>query len=154
MPQQDLLRNIYLFRDLTPEEMNKIGALVELETFVPGDEIFTQGDKAVSLLVIRYGSVRVIKSMSEGSLEVANLGSGSHFGEMALLDHEPRSATVVASEKTELIRIDYEALNKVLLEHPPIANKFYKAIAHFLCGRLRLTTKDLTFAREQSLHLI
>ena len=98
------------------------------------------------------GSVRVLQKGHAGdAIEVAVLGSGSHFGEMAFLDQEKRSATVEALEKTEVLRVDYDKLRAALSTNPVIAVKFLRAMALFLCGRLRVTTNDLSFARELNL---
>ncbi len=152
MSQKNLLNNIYLFKEMDSRELSIINETAELETYGPGDEIFTQGDKATSLYVISYGSVRIHRRASEGdNIEVANLGTGSHFGEMSFLDDEFRSATITAIEKTDIVRIPYDKLNAALSDNPQTAVKFYKALSKFLCGRLRITTNDLSFAREKNI---
>lgn len=152
MSEKNLLQNVYLFKHMSTEEVLKINHIATTEIFANGDDIFSQGDKASALFVIRYGSVRIYQTSEENDkIEVALLGTGSHFGEMAFIDHEPRSASAVASEKTEVVRLDYEKLKEVLNKNPLIAVKFYESLTHFLCGRLRITTKDLSFAREKNL---
>jgi CRP/FNR family transcriptional regulator, cyclic AMP receptor protein len=148
---EQLLRNIYLFKDLTPKELEPINALVKNETYSHGDEVFAEGDTATSLYVIYYGSVKIQHSGKHEKISVSTLASGSHFGEMSCLDGEKRSATVTAAEKSEIYRIDFQDLRKVIDAHPAIGLKVYKALALFLCGRLRITTIDLTFAREKNL---
>lgn len=148
---QSLLKNVYLFKELNSSELDSIASIAKVKTFNSGDEIFSETDKADSLYVIRLGSVRIKRSGKEDAIEVAQLGSGSHFGEMSFVDGEPRSASVVANEKTELVSIDFSALNQILDKNPTIAVKVYRSLSHFLCGRLRLTTVDLTFAREKNI---
>lgn len=147
----DLLKNIYLFKDLTSQELEQIATISSTETFNAGDEIFAEGDKAASLFVIKYGSVKIRRSGKDSSTEVAHLGTGGHFGEMAFVDDEPRSATVETLERSEIIRIDFEKLRDLFHEAPVMAVKFYRALSLFLCGRLRLTTMDLSFAREKNI---
>ncbi|MES2965489.1 MAG: cyclic nucleotide-binding domain-containing protein [Bdellovibrionota bacterium] len=149
-PSSNLLQNVYVFKELTPKELETVAAVAQVESFNSGDEIFTQGDSAVSFFVIKFGSVKIKHTGKEDSVDVATLGTGSHFGEMAFVDGEKRSATVVAIERTELVKMDYEDLRRVLEANPTIAVKAYKAFAHFLCGRLRITTTDLSFAREKN----
>jgi CRP-like cAMP-binding protein len=152
MANKNLLQNIYLFKLMSGEELEVISEAAEVETFGGTDEIFTQGDKALALYVIKYGSVRIHQRSSSGdNIEVATLGTGSHFGEMGFVDGEPRSASATAIEKSDIIVFNYGKLQKVLERHPTIAVKFYKELAHFLCGRLRITTNDLSFAREKNL---
>lgn len=147
-----LLQNVYLFKELTPAELSKVESVVKVNSYLPGDEIFTQGDAASALYVIKFGSVRIQQKSSGGdNIDVANLATGSHFGEMAFVDGEKRSATVSAMEPTEIVSIEFDDLKKLLAENLPIAVKLYKALSHFLCGRLRITTNDLSFAREKNL---
>jgi CRP/FNR family transcriptional regulator, cyclic AMP receptor protein len=148
----DLLKNIYLFREMSTDELRKIVELASLDTFQRGDEVFTQGDSAKALYVIKFGSVRIYQKGSAGDkIEVAILGTGSHFGEMAFIDGEKRSATAEIMEKSEIFRIDYEKLSGFLKSAPGTAVTFYRALTHFLCGRLRVTTTDLSFSREMNL---
>ena len=152
MSQKNLLQNIYLFKEMSSEELDKINEISEVKTYSPGDDIFGQNEAATSLYVISFGSVKIhIKSSEGDNIEVANLGTGSHFGEMALIDGEERSATATAIEKTDIIAIDYEKVDQLLKEYPSVAVKFYKALSKFLCGRLRITTNDLSFAREKNI---
>ena len=95
--------------------------------------------------------MRIRRSGKDDSVDVAQLGTGSHFGEMSFVDGEARSATVIAMEKSEIVKIDFDALRKVFEKEPAIAVKAYRSFAHFLCGRLRLTTMDLSFAREKNI---
>lgn len=148
----ELLKNCYLFRDMTPDELTKLEPAVKVQKFNPKNELFGQGDEATSLYIIKHGSVHVLQKASSGDMiEVATLGTGSHFGEMAFLDGEKRSATVEAIEQTEVLCIDYSALREILLKNPGMAVKLYRAMGVFLAGRLRITTNDLSFAREMNL---
>ncbi len=132
--------------------MELVSEIARRETFAPNDDIFSQGDKATALYVIKFGSVRIHQKSSEGdNIEVASLGTGSHFGEMAFIDSEPRSASATAIEKSEIVVLDYERLAEVLKKDKDIALEFYKELGHFLCGRLRITTNDLSFIREKNL---
>ncbi len=152
MSQKNLLHNIYLFKEMKDVEINIINDICETETYSPGDDVFSQGDVATSLYVISYGSVRIHTKGSDGdNIEISSLGTGSHFGEMAMLDEEKRSATITAIEKTDIVRISYDKLQIALNNNPNIAVKFYRALSKFLCGRLRITTNDLSFAREKNI---
>jgi SulP family sulfate permease len=149
---KNLLQNVYLFKGLNPDQLEAISAAGQLETFNAGDDLFAQGDKARALYIIKYGSVRILqKSKSGDNIEVATLGTGSHFGEMAFVDGEPRSASASVVEKSEIAVLNYEKLQNLLKKDLVIAVHFYQELAHFLCGRLRLTTTDLSFAREKNL---
>jgi CRP-like cAMP-binding protein len=147
-----LLHNVYLFKALTPKELEAVSSIAKVESFVAGDEIFMQADVAKALYIVKHGTVKVQHSGKEDRVDVATLGTGAHFGEMAFLDGEKRSASVVVTERGEIVRIDFQDLHKVLNANPEISTKVYRSMAHFLCGRLRVTTTDLTYAREKNLH--
>lgn len=152
MSQNNLLKNIYLFKLLNNDELELISETSEINTYAPGEDIFSQEDVATSMYVINFGSVRIhIKGTEGDNIEVANLGTGSHFGEMAFLDGEKRSASATALEKTDIVSINYDKLNTLLKEYPSVAVKVYQALSKFLCGRLRITTNDLSFAREKNI---
>lgn len=148
---QQLLKNVYLFKDLTPTELDQISAIGKVKVFTAGDIIFGEGDEAHSLCIIKYGTVRIHRSSPGETVEVAQLGTGAHFGEMAFVDGEARSATVVAVERSEIVEVEFAALKAFFDKHPEIAVKVYRAFSHFLCGRLRVTTMDLSFAREKNI---
>ena len=150
--QRLLLENFYLFKDWSPSDLEKVSHLAKAETYLPGDEVFGEGDAAVYLYIVKYGSVRLgQKSKSDNLVDVTVLGTGAHFGEMPYLDGEARSGTVIAIERTEIISVAYADLRAFLDLHSDAAIKFYRALATFLCGRLRVTTMDLDFSREKNL---
>ncbi len=75
-------------------------------TYQPGDVIFRQGDAAADLYVIRSGSVRITRTSGSVTEVLAELGSGDFFGEMAIFDPGPRSATATAVGAVELEAVD------------------------------------------------
>lgn len=152
MGNTNLLKKLYLFKDLSAGELELVGGAVNLINCGPGDEVFSQGDKAKSLFIIQSGTVKIHQLAESGEgVEVTRIGVGSHFGEMSFLDGEPRSASATAIEQSEIVVIDYEKLSLIMIERPGIAIHFYRQFALFLCGRLRITTKDLSFSRSKVL---
>ncbi len=147
-----LLHNLYLFKGLGTSDLQLIEDIALLRSFAAGDEIFHQGDIAESFYVIQYGSVRIDQDTTDGNrVEVAALGTGSHFGEMSLLDNELRSATATSVTNSDIIGISYSEINKLLESHPHIAIHFYYELSRFLCSRLRLTTIDLSYSKSQNI---
>ncbi|MFA6450336.1 MAG: cyclic nucleotide-binding domain-containing protein [bacterium] len=107
----DKLSQVDILRMLPPEEMHRIIPAVEDRTFKTGNIIFRQEDPGASLYIIENGRVRV----SANGKEVSELGPGETFGEMALLWHGPRTATVEALSDValwEIHREDFEELLK------------------------------------------
>ena len=118
-----------------------------------GFPIFRTGDPATALYLIKDGSVRVAVISSSGkSIDVATLGSGSHFGEMALIDGAKRSATAETLEPTSHVplrlRQGHGAARSARRRPRPSS---IARLARFLSNRLRQTTTDMSYAREKNL---
>ncbi len=148
----NLLHNLYLFDGLSESDLELIENITEVRSYNAGEHIFRQEEPADSFYIIQYGSVS-IDQIDEDSkkFEVATYGTGSHFGEMPLLDDEPRSANATAVSNCDLIRIGYASMIELLDANPQIAIHFYRELSKFLCSRLRLTTIDLGHSRSKNL---
>lgn len=146
-----LLQDIYLFKEFLTGELDQLSQKGVLKTFNAGAEIFAESDPAQSMFVIRSGTVKIARESSGRTIELAQLGSGAHFGEMSFVDGEPRSASASATERTEVLEIGFDALRSYFDQNPAVAVKFFRSMSHFLAGRLRLTTMDLSFAREKNI---
>ena len=108
--------------------MARLCSELELED---GDTLFEAGELGDSLYVIVSGGVRVVR----GETRVAELGPGECVGEMAALDWEPRSASVIATASTLLVRLDRNDLQDLLADYPELV----RALAAVLVERLRRT---------------
>ncbi len=103
MTGTDLFQRVQLFEGIPAAERATIAKAAQLRTYRRGEVIVRQGQAGETFFVIVRGRVAVTVLSPEGREVVLNtLGEGDHFGEMALLDDEPRSASVVAQEKSEL----------------------------------------------------
>ena len=93
--------------------------------------------------------MRVAKLDSNGEEHVlANLGPGEYFGEISLVDNSPRSASVYADSRTELLKIKRSDFRNLIAGNKEIERKFYKCFTEVLCERLRVTNENLTFSQE------
>lgn len=152
MANKALLQDIYLFSDMSDPELEIISDVAEEVEYQTGQDVFGQNEVATAFYIIREGSIRIHQKSSNGdNIEVAVLGTGSHFGEMPMIDGEKRSATATSIENCKALQLSYEKMESTLQSHPKTAVKFFRALSHFLCGRLRITTNDLSFARERNL---
>jgi CRP/FNR family transcriptional regulator, cyclic AMP receptor protein len=109
------------------------GNNIEVRFFKAGDVIFREGDAATELFVIKSGQVRV----QIGNRTVTELGADSIFGEMALIDSEPRSATVVAATDVELVPVSEKQFLFLVSQTPYFALRVMRVLAQ----RLRVTNK-------------
>jgi CRP-like cAMP-binding protein len=148
MEKIELIRPIPLFRELDDEDLSKVAEVATEETYTASNQVFVEGTQGDALFVVKYGTVLVLKKGREGKEEVARMGPGQHFGEMAVIDDDTRSATVEVIENTGLIRITRGDLENLLEQNDSLAHRVYKAFTKYLSRRLRQTTTDLTFMRE------
>ena len=109
------------------------GNNIEARTFKAGSIIFREGDEASELFVIKSGQVRV----QIGNRTIRELGAESIFGEMALIDSEPRSATVTAITDVELVPVSEKQFLFLVSQTPYFALKVMRVLAK----RLRATNK-------------
>jgi CRP/FNR family cyclic AMP-dependent transcriptional regulator len=108
---------------------------IETRRIRAGDVIFREGDKADELFVIKSGHVRI----QVGNRTMADLTADNIFGEMALIDSEPRSATAVAITDVELVPVSEKQFLFLVTQTPYFALRVMRILAQ----RLRVTNKSL-----------
>jgi CRP-like cAMP-binding protein len=110
-----------LFEDFTDEELLAVIRGLRLLTFEPGDVIITEGEPGQSLFVLATGTVKVfVRDAGGHNVALCPLGEGAFFGEIATLSGRPRSATVTAASRCELLELDKPALETILEVHPRV----------------------------------
>lgn len=97
----------------------------------PGEQIFAKGEPGDSLYTIVQGRVRV----HDGESVLNDLGEGDVFGELALLDPEPRMASVTALEATRLLRLEQAPFQELIRQQPEVALGVIRVIARYLRTR-------------------
>lgn len=95
----------------------------------PGQAIVTQGDDGDSMFVIQSGEVEVVKDLDGREVLLGTMGPGDFFGEMALFQNEPRSATVRAATEVRALTIDRRALLRRLDQDPHLAFRIVESMA-------------------------
>lgn len=133
-----ILTHVPMFEQLTPDELESIVAISRLIKVKSGTTIVREGEDGAAMYVLVEGKVRVYKKLANGELApLADLNSPSVFGEMALIDRSPRSASVGTITDTILYQIDLKSFNRLRATYSPAAYKILRAIAPTICGRLR-----------------
>ncbi len=133
MESTALLVKVFFFRDLSSDELEKIDAISQFESYRPGQQVFAAGSANEAFYLIKSGSVMVKK----GTMVLATLGDGDPLGEMSFVDKGVRSATVTAIQETEVVKISCSLLEALLDCEPVMAAKVYRAIATVISQRLR-----------------
>ena len=134
------LHNIEIFSGLSSEDLVLLQQHMAVRTYPKNTIILSEGDEASSLYVILSGGIKVFLSNDDGKEIVLNTQSaGEHFGELALLDDSPRSASVMTTEQSKMGIISKTDFKHVLAHQPNIA---LHLIIH-LTKRIRLLSENI-----------
>jgi CRP/FNR family transcriptional regulator/CRP/FNR family cyclic AMP-dependent transcriptional regulator len=130
MERRELLRRIHLFADLTDRESDTILDLMREKSVPKGTAVFHQNDSGGGLYLILSGSVKISRTGRDGrDVTVALLHEGNFFGEMSLLDGQPRSASATAIHSTRLLVLDREHFQRYVLAQARIAAKLLRELS-------------------------
>jgi CRP-like cAMP-binding protein len=125
---------------LRPEELSRLAAVAKRSSHSPGETVFRKGDPGDSMMAVIRGRVKICTYSGDGRELVLNIvGAGVLFGEIALLDGQPRTGDAVAIEDTELLVVDRNRFMPFLKENPEIQARLLAV----LCRRLRQTSEHL-----------
>ena len=134
------LTNIALFSGFSDVDMDAISSLTVTRSFPKNTLVICEGDQSDSLYLILSGKVKVFLSDEEGKEVTLNMQSeGEYFGELAILDEAPRSASVMTTEETKLAILSRAAFDKCMEEHPAMAITIMRGLAR----RLRELTENV-----------
>jgi len=116
--------------------------------YAPNDTILHVGESANNLLILSDGLARVtgyvdVDGKKEFKMGINDLGAGDLFGELTLLNHGPRCASVVAIEPCEIVEIDGDQLIRFLDENPEIGYRVMRLLMETISQRLRSTTSKV-----------
>jgi CRP-like cAMP-binding protein len=122
MADAALLERVPLFKTMAASDLANLATHLRPRRFARGDTIFFLGDPGTALCLIVEGRVKLSLGSGEGREVIIDLlGPGEVFGELALLDGEPRSADAVTTEPTHLLMLHREEFVRFLLSRPELA---------------------------------
>jgi len=130
----ELIGGCRLFTGLPVDQLRAIAGSAQEVEFPAGRVIARQGEVGTGFFVVVDGNVRVIR---DGEV-LATLGPGEFFGELSILDGQPRIAQVVADEPTRCLALASWDFERILLENPPLTLGILRGLA----GRLRAVTEQ------------
>jgi CRP-like cAMP-binding protein len=145
----DFLVSTPLFDGLDAAERADVVRIMEVKRLREGERVFAEGDPGDAWYIISDGTARVLKQGDGGAREIARLGRGEMFGEMAILDGSARSATVDASSDVTLFRFRRSRFEDLLDQGSLGAYKLVVAMARVLSRRQRELTKQLAELLER-----
>ncbi len=130
----DRLSAVDVFAPLSTDELRQLAMATVGHVFAPGETLIRAGDEGSSMFVVHNGRVQVQLTESGKSRPVAVLSEGNFFGEMALFTGEPRTASVVALEETEVLEIGHAAMKHLFETNPSLVESISWTIAERRAG--------------------
>ena len=140
----EMLHRMPMFRHLTYQELVRVMNIIEVRSYDNGESVVSEGEDGDEMFIVLTGRVRV----HSGDSTLVELSPGQHFGEMALVDRAPRSASVSSAEPSKLMVVRRRAFFDLIRKDHDVAVKLLWAFLGVLNQRLRTTSRDLGQARE------
>ena len=140
-PVITVIKTIPIFENLSKKDLDEVARLTHERTYKADEYIFKKHAPAEGMYVLIDGSVKIIDNDSETVF--ASLKGGDFFGELALLDEEPRSASSVATTPSRLIGFFRTDLLTLMKKNPELGNQILLNLSRVLGERLRKTNEEL-----------
>jgi len=154
VPPSQLLPQLMGSPLLAGWKMEEVSALIDYLGVIdatPNTLLFREGEPGSFLALVLEGSADILKhDMKSGDRKLARIGVGMTFGEMAIMDGDPRSATCICNEKTRLATLTRENFVRLIREQPPLGVKLLLKVTTQLSRRLRATSGQLIDALYHS----
>ena len=145
----DILRSVSLFSGFQDSEYGQIVACVKPCSLSAGDLLIREGDSGESMYLVAKGRFEVWKRDSAGGkVRIGFLEDGAYLGELSLIDHLPRSASVEAVSDAELYELQRSDFLSLLQEDPALGNRFYVNCLRETFNRFRKNLSDFTFSQS------
>jgi CRP-like cAMP-binding protein len=135
MDKTQLIENTYLFRGAASADLSALAAIAEQTALFPGQTVYDVDQQSDALFIIEVGTVDIIVKGKQ--TPVVTMGSGQTLGELAFFQPAPRFATATARERTELVRMPFDKLTRLLQERPALALVFYRNACTFLAKHVK-----------------
>ena len=146
-----ILLNIPVFQNLNHHDLRAIKRILHQREYRTNEAIFNQGDVGLGMYIILRGEVEII--CNPGSHVLAELQDGDFFGELALLDEAPRSATAVAKKPCALLCFFKPELLDIINRNPKLGGKILFRLAWTIGERLKSTNekiRELCFQKKNN----
>lgn len=118
----EYIKNIPLFSELSPDEVEHLEKSLEIREYPSGSIVVYRGNIGHVLYLVLEGEVKVVQTSQEGKELILNtLQPGDYFGEMSVIDHMSRSATIIATKPSRFMVITRDILIDQIIQHPKLA---------------------------------
>lgn len=135
------IRQLELFTDLVDDEINILVKHAKIHSLDEGEVLFQEGDDGDFFAIVIDGLIEITKRVeNENSIIIASLTNGATLGEMALIDHETRSASAIAATPTTIFVLSRQSFDTLIDQSPRCGVKLIRKIATILCSSIRRTS--------------
>jgi CRP-like cAMP-binding protein len=141
----EVLRNIPLFAKIEPAKLKLLAFTSNRLEYLSGEELFHQGDYGDAAYIILEGQAKILVDTPKGTVEVAMLRKNDIIGEIAILCDVLRTATVVAHDDLEILRVSRDAFFHLVTQFPQVGIEVMRRLA----TKLHRTTESLTAAHAK-----
>jgi len=132
------------FAEFRTQEIETLVSISERVKYRKGDTIVSEGDPSDSMFIILSGKVSITHGNGDRAVPLAELNEGDFFGELSLVDNEPRSASVTATEECELLVVAQTTVGVLAGASPRAAIKLLVAVGRSLARRLRVGNRRIS----------
>ena len=143
MSENSVLKNIEIFKYLSPEESRRVLGDVTEVRLKADETVFEAGSAGNEMYIIKKGRIKVHRVFDGNEITFAEFGAGDAFGEMSLIDEYPRSASATVLEDCVLLALPRSTFKQIVERDPPVGVKLLLAVAEVFSKRMRRTDKLL-----------
>jgi hypothetical protein len=143
------LRRIKILADMNDAQLAHLADFLEKQRIPQWTEVFRQGEAGDAMYLILEGELRARVKVGEQEMILSTFGPGEFFGDMALFDHGPRSADMVANVDSTVLKMSVVSFDRLTREAPALATPFLQATARTLSARIRADNKRLDRVTKQ-----
>lgn len=139
-----ILKSVPLFSDLRTNELREVVKIIHRRVYKTDETVFYEGEPGVGMYIVQEGCIAIFKENKDtGNQKLAELKRGEFFGDLALLDESPRSATAVATEESKVLGLFRPDLLGLIDRKPRLGNKLLFELAYLIGERLKHTNEEL-----------
>ena len=145
----ELLKNLPMFEALSMRELVQIERILHERIYKAGERVFNEGEPGAGMYIVKKGEIAITRKHGDTSIQLALIQERSFFGEVALLDEIPRSASAVATVETVLFGFSKPDLENILERNLRLGCKILENLSRIMCRRLLKANENVEFYQTE-----
>lgn len=144
-----VLKNVPIFSELSKKELHEVEEIIHRREYKKGEPVFRMGDPGLGMYIIINGMVNIVEENEKNEMKtLAVLKDGAFFGDLALLDEAPRSASAIADDSCDILGFFRPDFLDLLYRKPKLGIKILIALSRIIGERLRRTNEQLALLQN------